>query len=351
MAATSCFWIKSSAEPSLKETAPLPLREGAERNRWFLKGKMESLGNRTVSVVLITLNDAKYVEACLESLLDQFVQEIIVIDGGSVDQTPQIVSSFESVRLVKNSAGMKTQTRLGLEMVKSDFVLLAEADHVYPTGFVSELLVQYGNSSYDGIGACVRSPNAERGFFGFGQRQLESLTKGAPGPASLLSAPELWPAETAKILLSETRFGERYSFDTERGEAISRLGLKVARAPVFCFDNKKVTRASFARRYRLYGLGDADFMWLNWKKWSPTRRWKSVTHVPRTFFVVVPWRALRERKSVRAAAFLFLAGLVRLTWQLLGLVKWASASGITSFTTRLNVTHRKLEKWGIRHEQ
>lgn len=306
---------------------PYGTKSPTTKNR-FSKESDEIVQNPTVSVVLITLNDARYVEACLKSLLDQFVQEIIVVDGGSGDQTSQIASSFESVHLVTSAPGMKKQTRVGLEMVKSDLVLLAEADHVYPTGFISELVSQFSESPYDGIGACVRSPGAGKGFFESGQRQLELLSKGAPGPAAILSAPELWHTETAKKLLSETRFGERYSFDTERGEALSRLGLRVAREPVFCFDNKKVTRASFGRRYRAYGLGDADFLWLNWKRWSLSRRWESVRHVPRRFFVVLPWRALKELRSARAALFIFFAGLVRLAWQILGLLGWAWRSGV-----------------------
>jgi len=43
----------------------------------------------TISAVLIVLNEKNKIEACLKSL--SWVNEIIVVDGGSVDGTADIV--------------------------------------------------------------------------------------------------------------------------------------------------------------------------------------------------------------------------------------------------------------------
>ena len=52
-----------------------------------------------VTVIIPTLNEEKYISRCLESVIHQTYpfdkMEVLVIDGGSIDMTSQIVQSYK----------------------------------------------------------------------------------------------------------------------------------------------------------------------------------------------------------------------------------------------------------------
>ena len=59
----------------------------------------------TVTVAVPVLNEAAHIQACLESIADQTypaIAEVLVIDGGSDDDTRSLASAFPRVRLLEN---------------------------------------------------------------------------------------------------------------------------------------------------------------------------------------------------------------------------------------------------------
>ena len=62
------------------------------------------------SVIICAYNYARFLPRCLESVLSQSrsVDEIIVVDDGSTDQTQDVVAGFRSVRYVRQKNAGKT---------------------------------------------------------------------------------------------------------------------------------------------------------------------------------------------------------------------------------------------------
>jgi glycosyltransferase involved in cell wall biosynthesis len=54
---------------------------------------------KTISVVIPTYNEERYIEKCLQSLVNQTLNrdefEIVVVDGGSADRTVELAESRE----------------------------------------------------------------------------------------------------------------------------------------------------------------------------------------------------------------------------------------------------------------
>ncbi|MBA8780100.1 MULTISPECIES: glycosyltransferase [Aeromonas] len=82
----------------------------------------------TLAAVLIVKNEADNLRACLASLED-LVDEIVVLDSGSQDDTPAIAAEF-GARFFVNTAwpGFGRQRRLAQSHVQSDWVLWLDAD-------------------------------------------------------------------------------------------------------------------------------------------------------------------------------------------------------------------------------
>ncbi len=94
---------------------------------------MVSVKGMTVSVIIPTLNEEHYISktlSCLKSLPGDF--EIIVVDGGSVDATVEIVSGHKGIELVTSEKGRAKQMNLGAAIAKGEILLFLHADTFLP---------------------------------------------------------------------------------------------------------------------------------------------------------------------------------------------------------------------------
>lgn len=81
----------------------------------------------SLSVTIITLNEADRVERCLESVKD-LADEIIVYDSGSTDNTLEIVKRYTDQIWETDWPGYGIQKQRALEQASCDWVLAIDAD-------------------------------------------------------------------------------------------------------------------------------------------------------------------------------------------------------------------------------
>jgi rSAM/selenodomain-associated transferase 2 len=82
-----------------------------------------------ISVVVPTLNESLHIEKLLNSLMySHLVKEIIVVDGGSTDETVKIVKGYENVKLVMSKTGRAIQMNDGAKAASFPFLLFLHAD-------------------------------------------------------------------------------------------------------------------------------------------------------------------------------------------------------------------------------
>ena len=87
-----------------------------------------------VSVVLVVLNEKKYIKRCIDALLRQTYMnfEIIVIDNGSTDGTGEIINSYNDERIkyfVENSkCGLSRLRNIGIEKSRGEFIFFTDGD-------------------------------------------------------------------------------------------------------------------------------------------------------------------------------------------------------------------------------
>jgi glycosyltransferase involved in cell wall biosynthesis len=81
----------------------------------------------TISAVIITKNEAKHIEACLQSLAG-VADEIIVVDSFSEDETPDICRSYDAVFLQREWQGYSVTKNFANQMAASDYILSIDGD-------------------------------------------------------------------------------------------------------------------------------------------------------------------------------------------------------------------------------
>lgn len=84
------------------------------------------MNRATLSVILITKNEAEVVGRCLESV--RWADEIIVLDSGSTDATVEICRRYTDKVLVTDWPGFGPQKNRALALATCDWVLSIDAD-------------------------------------------------------------------------------------------------------------------------------------------------------------------------------------------------------------------------------
>lgn len=98
-----------------------------------------------VSVIIPAFNAERYISETIESVLSQqagFETEIIVVDDGSTDRTPQILSSFipQITLLRQQNAGVSAARNAGVACAAGTYCLFLDADDLLLPGSLERSL-------------------------------------------------------------------------------------------------------------------------------------------------------------------------------------------------------------------
>ena len=101
-----------------------------------------------ISIVIPTLNSQNTVRKTLASLFEGIeagiVRELIVVDGGSTDQTREIVEECGGI-FISSEASRGYQLKKGVNLAKGDFIFVLHSDSVLESGW-SEIVKKYFNN-------------------------------------------------------------------------------------------------------------------------------------------------------------------------------------------------------------
>ena len=88
-----------------------------------------------VSIVVPIYNVEKYLKQCIESIINQTLQdiEIILVDDGSPDNCPQICDEYAKkdsrIKVVhKKNGGLSSARNAGIEVATGDFIGFVDSD-------------------------------------------------------------------------------------------------------------------------------------------------------------------------------------------------------------------------------
>ena len=94
-------------------------------------GRGEEESPPLVTVVIPCYNQAHFLGEAIESVLSQSYRnfEVIVVDDGSTDNTSEVASRYEGVRLVRQeNRGLSGARNRGMREAKGEYVVFLDAD-------------------------------------------------------------------------------------------------------------------------------------------------------------------------------------------------------------------------------
>ena len=102
----------------------------------------ESLSLPSISIITPCLNRVGFVEAAIESVLDQDYPKLehIVVDGGSTDGTLDVLRRYEHVRLISEpDEGVYDALNKGIAMARGEIIGHLNTDDLYEPHVLSEV--------------------------------------------------------------------------------------------------------------------------------------------------------------------------------------------------------------------
>lgn len=99
-----------------------------------------------LSIIIPVYNASKYLEACVNSILvhenDEF--EIILIDDGSEDQSPEICDKYKNMSNVQvihqKNAGVSKARNVGLDLARGAYITFVDSDDYVSSDYIITIL-------------------------------------------------------------------------------------------------------------------------------------------------------------------------------------------------------------------
>jgi glycosyltransferase involved in cell wall biosynthesis len=114
------------------------------------------LKNKKITVVIPTLNEAKGIRATIE-VIPKFVDEIIVVDGGSKDETQKIARECGAKVVEELRPGYGRAFKTGFEHATGDIIGTTDGDGTYPIELLESVVNQLLEKQLEFI-SCSRLP-------------------------------------------------------------------------------------------------------------------------------------------------------------------------------------------------
>jgi glycosyltransferase involved in cell wall biosynthesis len=101
-----------------------------------------------VSVLMLTYNSGSIIRNSLSSVAD-FADEIIVVDGGSVDGTLEVARAYGAKILSRKFSGFDAERNAGLQIAHGEWILSLDSDEALSSKLKSELMDIIGKNNCD----------------------------------------------------------------------------------------------------------------------------------------------------------------------------------------------------------
>lgn len=113
-----------------------------------------------LSVVIPVYNEEKHIKSCVQSLLNgkRVPDEILIVDGGSTDNTIKILKSFPQIKILKNKKKNAAAGRnLGIAHATGEVIAFIDGDCYADRLWLSSIENFFKKNDADGIGGRIKN--------------------------------------------------------------------------------------------------------------------------------------------------------------------------------------------------
>jgi len=106
----------------------------------------------TISVAIATFNESDNIQRCLDAVSD-WVDEIILVDGQSTDETVKIVKKYKNAKIIStdNKPMFHLNKQMAIDACASDWILQLDADEVVSPELRDEIITTIQDTNFNGF--------------------------------------------------------------------------------------------------------------------------------------------------------------------------------------------------------
>jgi glycosyltransferase involved in cell wall biosynthesis len=191
--------------------------------------------NPRVSVVIPALNEAASIGLVLRDLPREIVSEVIVVDGGSSDGTPEVASAAGATVIVERQRGYGRACRRGLHHVtQPDIVVFLDADYSDRPQEIVRLIAPIVSGAADMVVGSRLDGALQPGALPWHSRLGNRLAAWLMGAAYKVTLTDLGPFRAVRYDLVRTMplLEDTYGWPVEMIARLARDGHRVMEVPV-----------------------------------------------------------------------------------------------------------------------
>lgn len=263
------------------------------------------MDRKPVSVVLCARNEASRIEKSIRAIEACQPDELIVVDGGSTDDTVAIAERLGAKVIRSGGRGLAPDRQLGADNASHDLVAFIDADHRPAPDALDGLIRDMEEFSLDVVQAGVGIE--DNGFWNRAEHDAMAVFQHQPGPRKQMIgvAPTLYRRE----VLQAVRFDEVNKDQSDDADLFKRIvdtgrfTFGVGRTIVPQYHHPEFS--DYMGKFRWYGRRDAEFI-----RTHPDRAHSMLFHL---FFRYPIWRPIKAvfTGRPRAAVYFWVCGGTR----------------------------------------
>ena len=125
--------------------------------------------DKKIAVIIPTLNEERFIGKCLDCVINQTISiedmDVMVVDGGSVDKTPEIIEEYHqrcaSIRFITNPGKIQSIAfNIGVKQSTAPYIIRLDAHALYNNNYIERCIQGLKSNTKRGNvgGRCIILP-------------------------------------------------------------------------------------------------------------------------------------------------------------------------------------------------
>jgi glycosyltransferase involved in cell wall biosynthesis len=258
-----------------------------------------------VSVAISALNEGRRIEDAILSARKNNPFEVIVIEGGSTDNTYAVASDYADKVYQVEPYNLGYKRYYGVLKATQPYILIMDADQVFKDGQQLKLMLdELNKSGWMGIQPQLKSFVNDT-YWQKGMEATLSLTHSTYGERKMIIGT---PTLCRRDVLLKYNFNPEISGscdDTDLCYRLTQRGYKLGISNAVCYQKHRATFKEVCKKFYWYGQGDFHFALLH-----PERALSIFSHPIKNYMFLKPAKLIK-RGFFKYSLFPFVGGCVR----------------------------------------
>ena len=211
-----------------------------------------------ISVLICAKNEEKRIRACIESVIKENPNEIILVDGDSTDSTVEIAKSYGVKVIESKNSNLTRDRQIGIDSCTNELVAMIDSDHRLKSGDLLGLLKDLNDYGFDIVQAGIDIKPI--GFFCRGEKQYIDLILNQAGEKKMIGVA---PCLYRKKVFDNIRFEDNITTTIDDTDFIYRLSkegiYKIGTGHTSITSLHEPGLINYYKKFKWYGKGDGEF--------------------------------------------------------------------------------------------